>query len=90
MTVRGTGKGGRNQEFALAAGLDISGQEDILLLSAGTDGTDGPTDAAGAIADGSTVRRSAEALWKHSTTMIRTGFSRTWVILSSRGRPARM
>jgi glycerate 2-kinase len=52
------GKGGRNQEFALAAALEVAGLEDILILSAGTDGTDGPTDAAGAMADGTTVARA--------------------------------
>jgi hydroxypyruvate reductase len=64
-----SGKGGRNQEFALAAAIDAAGLEDVLILSAGTDGTDGPTDAAGAVADGETVTRSngraAEALWEH-------------------------
>lgn len=58
VTIRGAGKGGRNQEFALAAALDIAGLKNVLVLSAGTDGTDGPTDAAGAIADGHTVSRS--------------------------------
>jgi glycerate 2-kinase len=58
VTIRGEGKGGRNQEFALAAALDIAGLKDTLILSVGTDGTDGPTDAAGALADGDTVRRS--------------------------------
>ena len=52
------GKGGRNQEFALAAALDIEGMENVLMLSAGTDGTDGPTDAAGAQADGQTAARA--------------------------------
>ncbi len=61
VTVRGNGKGGRNQEFALAAALEIVGLEGVLVLGAGTDGTDGPTDAAGAFADGSTVRRGEEA-----------------------------
>lgn len=56
--IRGTGLGGRNQEFALAAAISIDGLEEVVILSAGTDGTDGPTDAAGAIADGSTIRRS--------------------------------
>jgi glycerate 2-kinase len=63
------GKGGRNQEFALAAAIDAAGLEDILILSAGTDGTDGPTDAAGAFADGTTVARAGlsadEALANH-------------------------
>ena len=58
VTIRGRGKGGRNQEFALAAAIDIAGLEDVLVLSVGTDGTDGPTDAAGALADGRTVGRS--------------------------------
>jgi glycerate 2-kinase len=65
----GSGKGGRNQEFTLAAALDIAGLEDTLILSAGTDGTDGPTDAAGAMADGATISRAhlsaAEALSGH-------------------------
>lgn len=55
-----TGKGGRNQEFALAAALDLEGLENILALSAGTDGTDGPTDAAGARADGHTCARARD------------------------------
>jgi glycerate 2-kinase len=59
VTIRGTGKGGRNQEFALAAALDIAGLDRVLVLSAGTDGTDGPTDAAGALADGATVTRAS-------------------------------
>jgi hydroxypyruvate reductase len=63
------GKGGRNQEFALAMALDIAGLEDVLILSAGTDGSDGPTDAAGAMADGTTVARAhlsaSEALSDH-------------------------
>jgi hydroxypyruvate reductase len=58
VTIRGPGKGGRNQEFALAAAIDIAGLENTLIMSAGTDGTDGPTDAAGAVADGETVGRS--------------------------------
>jgi hydroxypyruvate reductase len=53
------GKGGRNQEFALAAAIEIAGLDSLLVLSAGTDGTDGPTDAAGAAADGKTLSRSA-------------------------------
>ncbi len=58
VTIRGKGKGGRNQEFALAAAIEIAGLENTLIFSAGTDGTDGPTDAAGAVADGATVGRS--------------------------------
>ncbi len=58
VTVRGSGKGGRNQELALAAAIEIAGMEDVVIMSAGTDGTDGPTDAAGAIADGTTLARA--------------------------------
>jgi glycerate 2-kinase len=61
VTVKGKGKGGRNQEFALAAAIAIDGLKNVLVLSAGTDGTDGPTDAAGAIALGDTVRRAGAA-----------------------------
>jgi hydroxypyruvate reductase len=58
VTLKGKGKGGRNQEFALALALEIAGWKEIVALSAGTDGTDGPTDAAGAFADGETLRRA--------------------------------
>lgn len=60
------GKGGRNQELALAALLRLAGQPNVLWLSAGTDGEDGPTDAAGAIFDETTaVQGAAEALARH-------------------------
>ncbi len=58
VTLRGKGLGGRNMELALAAAVELAGTPGIQLLSAGTDGTDGPTDAAGAFADGSTVDRA--------------------------------
>jgi hydroxypyruvate reductase len=58
VTMKGKGKGGRNQEFSLAVALHIRGEGRIFFLSAGTDGTDGPTDAAGAFADGGTVERA--------------------------------
>jgi hydroxypyruvate reductase len=58
VVVRGKGKGGRNQEFALVAALDLVGLERVCLLCGGTDGTDGPTDAAGAMVDGATVARA--------------------------------
>lgn len=57
VTIKGKGLGGRNQEFVLAGGLEISGVEKVVLLSGGTDGTDGPTDATGAVADHTTVQR---------------------------------
>ncbi|MDX9715386.1 MAG: glycerate kinase [Dissulfurispiraceae bacterium] len=55
VNVKGKGLGGRNMELALSFAIGIDGAEGITMLSAGTDGTDGPTDAAGAIVDGSTV-----------------------------------
>jgi len=58
VTITGTGLGGRCQEFALAAALDISGNRNIVVLCGGTDGTDGPTDAAGAIVDSNTITRA--------------------------------
>jgi hydroxypyruvate reductase len=65
----GHGEGGRNQEFALAAAIDIAGLEDVVIMSAGTDGSDGPTDAAGAMVDGGTALNAAlnapEALVNH-------------------------
>ena len=60
VTLRGDGTGGRNQEFALAGALEIAGMHNVALLSGGTDGTDGPTDATGAIADGATSARARE------------------------------
>ena len=63
VTVRGAGKGGRNQELALAFVLEaargpLAGRPDWAFLAAGTDGRDGPTDAAGGIVDASTVERT--------------------------------
>lgn len=60
VTIKGEGKGGRNQEMALAAALAIEGMENVLILCAATDGSDGPTDGAGAIAEGDTVARARE------------------------------
>jgi glycerate 2-kinase len=72
VTVRGSGRGGRCQEFALSAGIAAEGWADAVVAAFGTDGTDGPTDAAGAIADGTTVTRAralgldpAQALAQH-------------------------
>ena len=56
--VKGKGRGGRAQEFALAAALEISGLEGVTIVGFASDGTDGPTDAAGGIVDGSTVKRA--------------------------------
>ena len=63
VTVRGRGKGGRCQEFALAAALELEGTKAAVILAAGTDGTDGASDAAGAIVDGeSTARARAQGI----------------------------
>ncbi len=61
VSVRGSGKGGRNQEFGLAAAIAIAGLTNTVVLAAGTDGTDGPTDAAGAVVDGTTSVRASAA-----------------------------
>ena len=61
VTIQGRGKGGRSQELALACAIAIDGWKGISLLSAGTDGTDGPTDAAGAIVNGTTCKRARQA-----------------------------
>jgi glycerate-2-kinase len=61
VTVRGKGKGGRSQELALAFCREIAGIPGITLLAAGTDGIDGPTDAAGAIVDGGTAELARQS-----------------------------
>lgn len=58
VTLRGDGKGGRNQEMALAAAIAIAGMDDVIIACLATDGTDGPTDASGALADGMTLARA--------------------------------
>ena len=57
VTVKGNGRGGRAQEFALAGALSLQGTSGAWLAGVGTDGRDGPTDAAGAVVDGETVAR---------------------------------
>jgi glycerate 2-kinase len=61
VTVRGRGRGGRCQEFALAAALALEAGESLVVLAAGTDGTDGPTDAAGGVVDATTLARGRAA-----------------------------
>jgi glycerate-2-kinase len=61
VTVRGAGRGGRCQELALGAALALAEVRGVTLLAAGTDGSDGPTDAAGAFADGDTIARGRAA-----------------------------
>ena len=85
VTVRGQGKGGRNTELALAFALEIKDTEGITLISAGTDGTDGPTDAAGAIVTGETIQKASfhnldpEAYLKNNDSY--TFFSKTGELL---------
>ena len=74
VTVTGKGTGGRAQEFAAAAALEIAGLTNVWTVAIGTDGTDGPTDAAGAVVDGHTVARAQRlsvdlksALKRHNT-----------------------
>jgi glycerate 2-kinase len=74
VTVTGKGTGGRAQEFAAAAALEIAGLAKVWVVAIGTDGTDGPTDAAGAVIDGNTVARAQRlsvdlkgALKRHNT-----------------------
>jgi glycerate-2-kinase len=74
VTVTGKGIGGRAQEFAAAAALEIAGLAKVWVVAIGTDGTDGPTDAAGAVVDGDTVARAKrllvdlkDALKRHNT-----------------------
>ncbi len=61
VTVRGNGRGGRNQEAALAAAIELEGIRGVSMLTLATDGSDGNTDAAGALVDGETIRRAREA-----------------------------
>lgn len=65
----GKGKGGRNQEIALAAAKEISGLDNVCVFSFGSDGTDGPTDAAGGFADGSTEAKLQAAGYDISETL---------------------
>ena len=60
VTLKGQGRGGRNQELALAAVRALAGLEGAMLISIATDGEDGPTDAAGAVVTGDTLRRAEE------------------------------
>lgn len=96
VTVRGDGLGGRNQELALAAAIRMAGEgKDVSLMSAGTDGRDGPTDAAGAIATPDTVaeahqrgldpeafleRNDAYGFWQRMPGFLQTGPTHTNVM----------
>jgi len=74
VTVTGHGKGGRAQEFAVAAALEIAGLSNVWIAAVGTDGTDGPTDVAGAVVSGATAEQAEQkgvslrrALVRHDT-----------------------
>lgn len=71
LRVRGDGRGGRCQEFALVAAAELEGVAGAALLAAGTDGTDGPTDAAGAFADGGSGARARAAGFDPAGTLAR-------------------
>lgn len=71
VTVRGDGRGGRNQEVALGAASEIAGDPGLLVAAVGTDGVDGPTDAAGALATGRTMERAAAAGLSAERTLAR-------------------
>jgi len=60
VTIKGKGKGGRNQELILSAAIELENNCGITILSGGTDGNDGPTDAAGAICDCKTIQKAKE------------------------------
>jgi hydroxypyruvate reductase len=88
VTVRGSGSGGRNQEFVLGAAMAMDGVAGIAVASLGTDGVDGPTDAAGAVADGDSIGKAralhldpvatlaandTHSFWKALGALVRTG-----------------
>ena len=77
VTVRGDGKGGRCQEFCLSAAIQLQGDSGITVLAAGSDGSDGPTDAAGALADGETIAR-AKTMGLHAPTFLERNDSYTF------------
>lgn len=61
VTIKGNGIGKRNMELALAAGIEIISFSNITVLAAGTDGTDGPTDAAGAVVNSAIMKRAIDS-----------------------------
>ena len=69
VTIKGNGKGGRNQELALAAVNELRELDHVVLISLATDGDDGPTDAAGAVVTGQSARR-AESLGLDATSVL--------------------
>ena len=75
--LTGNGIGGRNQELALAAARGISGLKDTAVFSVGSDGTDGPTDAAGGYADGETYVRLRDEGYSVSSSLLQNDSYRT-------------
>ena len=69
VTVKGKGLGGRAQEFALAAAHSLQGVPRVFVIGFGTDGTDGPTEAAGAVVDGGTISRAREKGVSHEAAL---------------------
>lgn len=81
VTLTGNGKGGRNQEIALAAAQFISGYDNIILAAYATDGGDGPTDAAGAVATGTSMYRAQQLGLNLATTLDRNNTYAWWSAL---------
>ncbi len=85
LRVTGDGQGGRSQEFALVAARALDGTSGVALLAGGTDGTDGPTDAAGAVVDGGSWARASELGLEPAAALARndswTVFDRTGELL---------
>ena len=69
VTVKGKGTGGRAQEFALAAAPALEGLPQVFVVGVGSDGTDGPTEAAGAIVDGGTISRAKAKGMRHEAAL---------------------
>lgn len=95
VTIKGKGTGGRNQELALAAGIALGSHRDITVLSGGTDGTDGPTDAAGAVVNAEIMNKARELrydpitflddndsynFFSHANGLVKTGATHTNVM----------
>ncbi len=96
VTLRGKGRGGRNQELALAAALALDGQPGVAMMALATDGTDGPTDAAGGMIDSSPSDRARQlgldplAAWQITTLTFSTSRRRSYVYWSYRDKRQRL
>lgn len=83
VTVRGAGTGGRNQELVLGAAIAMDGLADVAVTSLGTDGVDGPTDAAGAVADGESIERARAMGLDPSASLSNNDSYRFWKALGA-------